>query len=73
MENTLNEVLFQHKGDGYGSAAACEDVRQVVELQRRNLAVIGKAVILTLAAVHLLKELFQLTQVSLSPELDKSD
>jgi len=40
-----------------------EAVLSVVDARRRDLAVLGQVVIIALAVVHLMKELFQVTQV----------
>ena len=42
----------------------CRVVNDYVNISRSNTAVVGKFVIVGLAIVHLLKEVFQVTQVS---------
>ena len=55
--------MLNHKNKGYGTDEACAEIRDAIHLERRSLAMVGKVVILLLAAVHILKELFQFTQV----------
>ncbi len=62
-EVELTNLLKNHELDGFGSEEACLEIREIVDIQRRNLATLGKIIILVLAVFHLLKEGFQITQV----------
>ena len=64
-EGILYQILYKYRDYGYGTYEACEELRIATGLQRWNVALMGKIVILCLSVVHLLKELFQVTQVSL--------
>ena len=71
---TLNEILYAQNqlGHGYGSESTCEAVRAVVDLERRAVTSVGRIVVIVLAGVHLLKEIFQFLQVRGGGKLVKS-
>eukprot|EP00094_Tigriopus_californicus_P006606 TCALIF_06362-PA protein Name:"Similar to trpa-1 Transient receptor potential cation channel subfamily A member 1 homolog (Caenorhabditis elegans)" AED:0.12 eAED:0.12 QI:8/0.6/0.31/0.93/1/1/16/267/1355 len=60
------KILNDNYNGGFGSEAACIALRDEVKIERRSLALVGKIVILALAAFHILKEMFQLAQARLT-------
>ena len=74
LVNETKYELYKYRGQGYGSEEACLALRSFFEaksipLERDGVAAVGKFIIIILAITHLLKELFQVTQVRISFEI----
>ena len=67
-ETMLNERLG-HRNDTSGPKESCEVVLEYCLVKRSDMATLSKYIIISLAGIQLLKEIFQITQVS---ELKKS-
>ncbi len=61
----MNEILYAQVEDGfgYGSEETCRAIRTVVELERKAITSLGRLIVVVLAGVHLVKEIFQFLQV----------
>ena len=64
----LNERLG-HRNDTSGPKESCEVVLEYCLVKRSDMATLSKYIIISLAGIQLLKEIFQITQVS---ELNKA-
>lgn len=60
---SLNSALFPHNSS-YNEIGTCEVTEQFCTLEIRGMALISKTIIITLAAFHLIRELFQIFQVT---------
>eukprot|EP00095_Tigriopus_kingsejongensis_P005747 maker-scaffold28_size608977-snap-gene-2.12 protein:Tk05747 transcript:maker-scaffold28_size608977-snap-gene-2.12-mRNA-1 annotation:"transient receptor potential cation channel subfamily a member 1-like protein" len=65
-KSTIHKILIFHRESGFGSEASCLVLRDTIHIKRRPLAMLGKIIILTLAAIHILKEVFQFAQARLT-------
>ena len=59
----LNERLG-HRNDTSGPKESCEVVLEYCLVKRSDMATLSKYIIISLAGIQLLKEIFQITQVS---------
>ena len=61
IRDVLNNSTLHN--NGFGSHEGCEAVRNLIKMEQSMAAFVGKVFIIVLAVLHLLKELFQVTQV----------
>ena len=63
VQFNLTNIINMNKNEGFGSVQTCERIREIVNVEQRKSAKIGKIIIFALAIFHLIRELFQITQV----------
>ena len=68
-ENILKVMLKKYRSEGYATEQACKEVEALTGLERHPNVLFDKWLIILLAFVFLIKEIFQIFQVSQTIEL----
>ena len=61
-QSQIESTLDGYKEEGYGTEQSCRDVQKLTQLEKGNLQRMGQLGVFIMAALHIVKEMFQMIQ-----------